>query len=68
MARPSKCRRICSEPSYDHFVPKKAGCGEKILLTVDEYEVIRLIDLEKLTHKQCAKADGRVTDHGDGNV
>lgn len=28
--------------------------GEPILLTLDEYEVIRLVDLEQQTHEQCA--------------
>ncbi|PWM68419.1 MAG: DNA-binding protein [Eubacteriales Family XIII. Incertae Sedis bacterium] len=55
MARPSKCRRICSEPAYDSFAPGGICCGDKTILTVDEYEVIRLIDLHKLTHEQCAK-------------
>ena len=55
MARPSKCRRICFEPAYDSFTPEGFSCGEKIILSVDEYEVIRLIDLEKLTHLECAK-------------
>lgn len=55
MARPSRCRRICSEPAYDSFIPQGICCGGEIVLTVDEYEVIRLIDLEKLTHEQCAK-------------
>ena len=55
MARPSKCRRICMEPAYESFIPQGISCGEQIILTVDEYEVIRLVDLEKLTHEQCAK-------------
>ncbi len=55
MARPSRCRRICTEPAYDSFSPEGISCGERVVLTVDEYEVIRLIDLEKLTHEQCAR-------------
>ena len=55
MARPRRCRRICSEPAYDRFVPDGIPCGQTIVLTVDEYEVIRLIDFERLTHEQCAK-------------
>lgn len=43
------------EPAYDRFVPDGISCGEQITLTVDEYEVIRLIDLEKKTHSQCAE-------------
>lgn len=55
MARPKRCRRVCFEPTYDTFLPEGIICGEKITLTLDEYEVIRLIDLEKLTHEQAAK-------------
>lgn len=32
--------------------------GEEITMTVDEYEVIRLVDLEKYTHEQCAERMG----------
>jgi len=55
MARPTRCRRICNEPVYNSFSPDKASLNEDVMLTIDEYETIRLIDLEKLTHEQCAR-------------
>lgn len=55
MSRPRRCRRVCAEPDYGSFRPDGIPGGASITLTVDEYEVIRLIDLEKLTHEQCAK-------------
>ena len=55
MARPRRCRRVCTEPDYSSFAPDGIPCGERVTLAVEEYEVIRLIDLEKLTHEQCAK-------------
>lgn len=58
MARPRRCRRICVEPAYDSFRPEGILTGEKINMTVDEYEVIRLVDLEKCTHEQCAERMG----------
>ena len=51
MARPRRCRRVCSEPDYSSFMPDGIPCSETVTLAVDEYEVIRLIDLEKLTHE-----------------
>ena len=54
MARPTRCRRVCAEPACPGFLPRReTGAGETIL-TVDEYEVIRLVDYEKQTHEQCA--------------
>ncbi len=55
MARPRRCRRICSEPAYDSFIPEGICGGGRVVMTVDEYEVIRLMDLEKFTQKQCAR-------------
>ena len=55
MARPRRCRRVCTEPDYSSFAPDGIPCGGRVTLAVEEYEVIRLIDLEKLTHEQCAK-------------
>ncbi|MDO5520833.1 MAG: NifB/NifX family molybdenum-iron cluster-binding protein [bacterium] len=57
MPRPSKIRRICTEPSYDNFGPIEKSCtGQpKITMTVDEYESIRLIDLEGISQEECAK-------------
>ena len=54
MARPSRCRRVCAEPAFDSFAPCGREAGEPVALTVDEYEVIRLVDYEKKTHVQCA--------------
>lgn len=54
MARPTRCRRVCAEPECRGFLPRTmTGTGE-VTLTVDEYEVIRLVDYEKRTHEQCA--------------
>ena len=54
MPRPPRCRRICGVPQVDTFCPNGCGNTEPILLTLDEYEVIRLVDLEQRTHEQCA--------------
>ncbi len=54
MARPSRCRRVCAEPDCRGFVPQSEESAGEIVLTVDEYEAIRLIDYEGQTHKQCA--------------
>lgn len=54
MPRPPRCRRICTAPRVKAFCPQEGAAGEPILLTLDEYEVIRLVDLEELTHEQCA--------------
>ena len=50
MARPSKCRKICSEPVYDSFRPEGFPSDGTICLTMDEFEAIRLIDLEHFTN------------------
>lgn len=54
MARPSRQRRICLKPEYDRFAPCGVNPQEKVVLSIDEFETIRLIDNEKRTHAQCA--------------
>ena len=54
MARPCRWRRICTVPEFDRFVPEGIPSPGSITLTVDEYEAVRLIDLMKCTHEQCA--------------
>ena len=53
MARPKKCRRICGMPRCGDFIPS-AGADGQVLMTVDEFECIRLIDWEGMTQEQCA--------------
>lgn len=55
MARPCRARRICAEPAYDCFVPSGLPGGAVVTLTLDEYEALRLIDLEKCTQESCAR-------------
>ena len=61
MARPQKSRRICHMPVFNTFVPSRnpspdeAGGADAIVLTVDEFEVLRLVDFEGITHSECAK-------------
>lgn len=54
MARPRKCRRVCHVPLSQGFVPTGEEIpGQEIILTVDEYEALRLIDREGLSQKEC---------------
>ena len=54
MARPQRRRRICKKPLYNCFMPENSSECEIITLTLDEYEVIRLIDYERHTHAECS--------------
>lgn len=54
MARPQRCRRVCFKPQFLCFSPDGVEKPEENVLTVDEYEVIRLVDDEKKSHEQCA--------------
>lgn len=40
--------------SWRYMTPSQEGGGEKVILSLDEYETIRLVDYEKQTHSQCA--------------
>ena len=55
MPRPQRCRRICDKPAFTEFLPNTETASEPVILTLDEFEVIRLVDLEKQTHEQCGK-------------
>lgn len=55
MPRPKRCRRVCEEPEFNSFSPDGIPNNTCITLTVDEYEVIRLVDLEQLNHAQAAE-------------
>ncbi len=56
MARRPKCRRVCRFPETVGFVPLQAEEEKQaVILTVDEYEAIRLIDKEGLSQEQCSE-------------
>ena len=54
MSRPQRCRRICFEPEVCRFSPVGGAGGRAVVLSLDEFEVIRLVDAQGLTHGQCA--------------
>lgn len=58
MARPCKRRRVWMEPEYSRFLPDGTPAEGCEVLTVDEFEAIRLLDLESLTQEQCARQMG----------
>ena len=57
MPRPRKCRKVCCLPKYDEFRPTRSleGNVESVVLTVDEYETIRLIDNEGFSQEECGE-------------
>ena len=42
-------------PAHTQFNPDAKGGRDAVALTLDEYESIRLMDREGLTHGQCAE-------------
>ncbi len=55
MARPVKCRRVCSLPLHDTFRPVGKPAGAEVSMTVEEYEAIRLIDLLGYTQEEAGE-------------
>lgn len=66
MARPRKCRKICALPQNGCFGPVgedgrvsgDASREEPLVMALDEYEAIRLIDLVGCTQEECAARMG----------
>ena len=54
MPRPRKFRQVCCMPSCALFGPVDGRAAEIVTMTVEEYETIRLIDLEDCSQEQCA--------------
>ena len=56
MARPRKWKRVCCLPEIDSFGPlNMPGIDHEVItMTVEEYETIRLIDLEGMMQEECA--------------
>ncbi len=54
MARPTKCRRVCYYPETLVFAPQNNAQSTPVILTVDEFETVRLIDREGLSQEECS--------------
>lgn len=57
MSRPKKWRTVCDLPESNKFGPlnKRINHSHFLIMNVEEYESIRLIDLEGLTQADAAK-------------
>lgn len=56
MSRPKSCRRVCGEAKFTVFKPAgvPASALETVTLTMDEFEAIRLADLDGIYHEKAA--------------
>ena len=56
LSRPRKCRNVCHFPRILAFAPVGAEeAAPEVVLTVDEYETIRLIDREGFSQEACGE-------------
>jgi len=57
MARPRKWRKVCCMPESNLYGPINGlnKANEIITMAIEEYEALRLIDLEGLTQEECAE-------------
>lgn len=56
MPRPKCCRHVCGVPDKNYFKPRgiPAFDLEEVVLSLDEYEAIRLADYEQLYQEEAA--------------
>lgn len=56
MPRPKKWRKVCCMPISNQYGPLNDDINNEniVVMTIDEYETIRLIDLENLTQEECS--------------
>ena len=54
MARPQKQKCICSVPRCLVFTAAGVAEGAPITLLYEEYEILRLLDMEHLSQAECA--------------
>ena len=56
MPRPNKPKKVCRMPiCTTYFSAAQTDCTHEIILTVEEYETIRLIDYMGMTQEECAR-------------
>ena len=58
MPRKQRCRWIDGYPDHWEFSPEEVSDKESVVLSLDEFETIRLLDREGLTQEQCAERMG----------
>ena len=58
MPRKPRCRWIDSYPDHWLFSPEEISDAEPVVMSLDEFESIRLLDHEGLTQEQCAERMG----------
>ena len=57
MPRPPKNRRVNEPPLFTEFKPMGVAPGmlDTVVMTIDEYEALRLADYEGMSHEQAAE-------------
>jgi len=57
MPRPKKWKKVCCLPKRNLFGPINGTNTDRevIIMTVEEYETLRLIDFEGMTQEECSK-------------
>ncbi|MBN2158945.1 MAG: DUF134 domain-containing protein [Spirochaetes bacterium] len=77
MPRPKQCRRVGGGPDKNYFKPRgiPAALLEEVVLTLDEFEAIRLADFEGLYQQEGAErmnvsrqTFGRIIDSAHGKI
>ena len=58
--RPKRCRKICCSPDPHCFKPRGIPSSEleETVLLLDEFEAMRLADLEGMYHEEAARTMG----------